>query len=166
VLIILEPRRGARVGSLDACDVRDLYACRLLLEPPATAEAAAALTDATAAELETTFQQMTKAGAGHDAAEYIEALKNYNWTVLTACPNRVLSGYAQNTWRNSLRYWDLLVRGSGDYLAESLARNKHLHEAIQARFTAETEHAAAEILVHGRDELLRILDQLSADGTS
>ena len=164
-LIIFEPRRGARVVSLDACDVRDLYACRLLLEPPAAAEAASALSDATAAELEATFQQMTNAVAGHDASEYVAALKHYNGTMLAACPNRVLSGYAQNTWRSSLRYWDLLVRGSSDYLAESLARNKHLHEAIKARFGAETEHAAAEILVNGRDELLRILEQFAADGS-
>jgi DNA-binding GntR family transcriptional regulator len=164
-LITVEPRRGARVNRLNARDVADLYTCRLLLEPRCTAEAAAALTDAASAELESTFGQMTAAVAGHEAAEYLEALKNYNWAVLAACPNRVLSGYAQNTWRSSLRYWDLLVRGSGDYLAESLARNKHLHEAIRARFAAEAEHAAVEILEHGRDELLRILNQLSTDET-
>jgi DNA-binding GntR family transcriptional regulator len=163
-LITLEPRRGARVGRLDARDVGDLYACRLLLEPACIAQTAAALTDATAAELETTYQQMAKAVADHDAAEYVETLKHYNWTALTACPNQVLSGYAQNTWRSSLRYWDLLVRGPGNYLTDSLARNKHLHEAIRARFAAETEHAAAETLEHGRDTLLRILTQLSADG--
>jgi DNA-binding GntR family transcriptional regulator len=162
-LIILEPRRGARVGRLDASDVADLYACRLLLEPPCAAAAAAALTDAAAAELESTFEQMTSAVAEHDAGEYVEALKQYNWAVLSACPNRVLSGYAQNTWRSSLLYWDLLVRGSGDYLAESLTRNRHLHEAIRARFAAEAEHAAVKILEHGRDELLRILSQMSAE---
>src|ERR1700691_4652254 len=36
-LITVEPRRGARVSRLDAGDAADLYACRLLLEPPCTA---------------------------------------------------------------------------------------------------------------------------------
>jgi DNA-binding GntR family transcriptional regulator len=165
-LIILEPRRVARVGRLDARDAGELYACRILLEPPCIAEAAAALSDATATELETAFQRITKAAASHDAGEYIEALKQYNSAVLTACPNRALSGYAQNTWRSALRYWDLLARGSRDYLVESLARNKHLHEAIRARFAAEAQHTALEILEHGRDELLRILSQLPVGETA
>jgi DNA-binding GntR family transcriptional regulator len=162
-LIILEPRRGAYVSELNARDVRDLYACRLLLEPSCSAQAAATLTDATARELDKTFQQMEQAVADHEVAEYIEGLKHYNDTVLTACPNRVLSGYAQNTWRSSLRYWDLLIRGSANYPAESLERNRHLHQAIQARFAAETEHATIETLKHGRDQILGILDQLAAD---
>jgi DNA-binding GntR family transcriptional regulator len=162
-LIIREPRRGAHVSELNARDVRELYACRLLLEPPCAAQAAAALTDATARELEKTFQQMEQAVADHEVSEYIEALKHYNETLLAACPNRVLSGYAQNTWRGSLRYWELLIRGSANYPAESLARNKHLHEAIRAGFVAETEHATVETLEHGRDQILSILDQLVAD---
>ena len=39
-LIILEPRRGAYVSELNARDVRDLYACRLLIEPSCAAQAA------------------------------------------------------------------------------------------------------------------------------
>jgi DNA-binding GntR family transcriptional regulator len=162
-LIILEPRRGAHVSALNARDVRDLYACRLLLEPSCFAQAAAALTDATARELEKTFQQMEQAVADRELAEYIEGLKHYNETLLVACPNRALSGYAQNAWRSSLRYWELLIRGSANYPAESLARNKHLHEAVRARFVAETEHATVETLEHGRDQILGILDQLAAD---
>jgi DNA-binding GntR family transcriptional regulator len=162
-LIILEPRRGARVSELNAREVRDLYACRLLLEPSCAAQAAAVLTEATARELEKTFQQMEQAVADHEVAEYIEALKHYNETLLAACPNRALSGYAQNTFRNSLRYWELLIRGSINYPAESLDRNRHLHEAVRARFAAETEHATVKTLEHGRDQILSILDQIAAD---
>jgi DNA-binding GntR family transcriptional regulator len=162
-LITVEPRRGARVNRLDAQDAADLYACRLLLEPPCTALAAAALTDATAAELEATFQRMAAAVVGHDSMEYVDALKQYNWTVLAACPNRILGEYAQSSWRSALRYWDLLVRGSGNYPAESLARNEKLHAAIRARAAADASQAAVDILEHGRDAMLRILGHLSAD---
>jgi DNA-binding GntR family transcriptional regulator len=162
-LITVEPRRGARVNKLNAQDAADLYTCRLLLEPPCTALAAEALTDATATELGNTFRRMAAAVAARDSMEYVDALKHYNWTVLAACPNRILSDYAQSSWRSALRYWDLLVRGSGDYPAESLARNENLHAAIRARATAEAQQAAVAILEHGRDALLQILGHLSAD---
>jgi DNA-binding GntR family transcriptional regulator len=159
-LITVEPRRGARVNRLDAQDAADLYTCRLLLEPPCIALAAAALTDATATELESTFQRMAAAVTARDSMEYVDALKHYNWTVLAACPNQILSDYAQSSWRSSLRYWDLLVRGSGDYPAESLTRNENLHAAVRARAAAEAEQAAVDILEHGRDAMLRILRHL------
>jgi DNA-binding GntR family transcriptional regulator len=162
-LITVEPRRGARVNRLDAHDAADLYACRLLLEPPCTALAATALTDATAAELDATFERMAAAVAARDSMEYVDALKHYNWTVLAACPNRILSDYAQSSWRSALRYWDLLVRGSDNYPAESLARNQKLHAAIRARAAADASQAAADILEHGRDAMLRILGHLSAE---
>src|SRR5487761_250532 len=93
-LITVEPRRGARVNRLNARDVADLYACRLIIEPPCIALAAAALTDVTAAALEKTFERMAAAVAAHDSMEYEDVLKDYNWTVLAACPNRILSDYA------------------------------------------------------------------------
>jgi DNA-binding GntR family transcriptional regulator len=161
-LIILEPRRGARVDRLDAGDMADLYACRLLIEPRCTAEAAMALTAGTTADLEAAFERMVAAVAAYDPAEYVDALRHYNGTVLAACPNRPLSGYAQSSWRSSLRYWDLLVRGAETYLTESLERNKRLHEAILAQAAPGIECAAIEILEHGRNELLRILNQFAA----
>jgi DNA-binding GntR family transcriptional regulator len=164
-LITVEPRRGARVNRLDAQDAADLYACRLLIEPPCIALATATLTDATAAKLEKTFQRMAAAVAARDSMEYVDALKHYNWTVLAACPNRILSDYAQSSWRRALRYWDLLVRGSDNYPAESLARNQNLHAAIRARAAAETKQAAVDILEHGRDALLLILGHLSVGET-
>jgi DNA-binding GntR family transcriptional regulator len=161
-LITVEPRRGARVSRLDAGDAADLYACRLLLEPPCTALAAAALTDATAAALENKFRRMAAAVAARDSMEYVDALKDYNWTVLAACPNRILSDYAQSSWRSALRYWDLLVRGSGNYPAESLARNEILQAAIRSRAAEEAKQAAVDILEHGRDAMLGILGHLSS----
>ena len=163
-LITVEPRRGARVTRLNAQDAADLYTLRLLIEPPCTALAATALTAGTAAELDTTFGRMAAAVAARDPMEYVDALKHYNWTVLAACPNRILSDCAQSSWRSSLRYWDLLVRGSGDYSAGSLARNQALHAAIRARNAAGARQAATDILEHGRDELATILTHLTADG--
>jgi len=162
-LITVEPRRGARVNRLDARDAADLYACRLLLEPPATAQTAQGLTSATAEQLDATFARMAAAVAARDTMDYVDALKHYNATVLAACPNRTLSDYAQSSWRSALRYWDLLVRGSDNYPAESLARNQNLHAAIRARNPARAAQASTDILEHGRDAMLGILGHLTTD---
>jgi vacuolar-type H+-ATPase subunit H len=55
------------------------------------------------------------------------------------------------------------VRGAETYLTESLERNKRLHEAILAQASPEIERAAIEVLEHGRDELLRILNQFTME---
>jgi DNA-binding GntR family transcriptional regulator len=166
-LITIEPRRGARVSRLDASDAADLYECRMLIEPRCASLAAGVLSDATAAELDATFEHMTAAVAARDSMEYVEALKRYYAVALAACPNQVLAGMTQNAWRSSLRYWDLLVRGSSTYMADSLAHNERLHKAMRKRSAAEAEQAAIGVLQHGRSELLRILDNLAsatADG--
>jgi DNA-binding GntR family transcriptional regulator len=159
-LITIEPRRGARVSRLDASDAADLYECRMLIEPRCASLAAAVLSDATAAELDVTFARMVAAVAAGDSAEYVEALKHYSGVVLAACPNRVLAGMTQNAWRSSLRYWDLLVRGSSTYMADSLAHNQRLHVAMRNRSAADAEQAVMSVLQDGRDELLRILGNL------
>jgi DNA-binding GntR family transcriptional regulator len=161
-LIIVEPRRGARVGRLDAQDAVDLYTCRLLVEPPCIALAVDALSDAAMEELDRRFQHMAAAVARRDPTEYVDAVKEYNGVIVAACPNRILGGYAQSSARSSLRYWDLAVRGSADYLTKSLARHADMHAAIRARSAADAARAVTEILERGRDELVRILTLIAA----
>ena len=159
-LITFEPRRGARVGELDRAHAADLYACRLLLEPECTRLAVAAVTDERVAELTAAFARMTDAVGEHDAAGYVAALKDYNFLLLDACPNRVLFGFSETSWRSSLRYWDLLVRGTTNYLGQSLRRNRTMHTAVRRR-DADAAHAASvAVLEHGRSQLLRVLDKL------
>jgi len=161
-LITMEPRRGARVSRLDASDAADLYECRMLVEPRCVSLAARALSDETLAELDATFERMTAAVAARDPMEYVEALKHYSGVALAACPNRALAAMTQNASRSALRYWDLLVRGSSTYMADSLAQNERLHKAMRKRSAAEAEQAAISVLEQGRKELLRILDHLAS----
>jgi hypothetical protein len=58
----------------------------------------------------------------------------------------------------------VLTRGTYDEELASLARNEHLHVAICQRAAAQKERAAVDILEHGRDELLRILQHLGVGG--
>lgn len=160
-LIIVEPRRGAFVADMDARHVQDLYACRLLIEPECVRLAVDGLNDAALAGLEKTFGRMeTAAAATSNAEAYVGALTDYNRELLDACPNRILFGYAESTWRSSLRYWGLLVRHSDTYSRQSLRRNSKLHRCVRKRDGEGAAAALTALLEWSRKELLTVVDQL------
>jgi DNA-binding GntR family transcriptional regulator len=161
-LITIEPRRGSFVSELDRDDAADLYECRLLLEPQCTRLAAEAIDDQRLELLSAEFGKMRAAAEQHDASAYVSALKTYNWTLLSGCPNRLLFSFAESSWRASLRYWDLTVRGSNNYLIESLRRNRGMQSAIVARDGEKAAQVAIAVLRFGRDKLLRLLSRLPA----
>lgn len=159
-LVVIEPRRGARVGELDRKHAEDLYACRIMVEPAAVRLAVEDLTPAQARQLETVFARMRRRQAGGDAASYVGALQEYNLKMLDACPNRILYSLAETTWRGSLRYWNLLVRGRSDYIEQSMARNAAVHAAALAGDAPEAERLSADLLETSRDELRTLLNHL------
>src|SRR3954469_21239469 len=144
-LIVVEPRRGAFVAELDAEQAGDLYVCRLLIEPPCIREAVRSIDDAALARLEETFAEMRSAAEGADSEGYVRALTSYNQQLLDACPNRLLYGYAESTWRSSLRYWALLVRHSDQYRQQSLRRNGKVFDAVRERDADRAAQAATEL---------------------
>lgn len=162
-LIIVEPRRGAFVAELDRSNAADLYTCRMLIEPHCIRLAVDAVHEARVAELGVIFQRMRDCATRHDTAGYVVALKDFNWALLDACPNRLLFGFAESSWQASLRYWDLLVRASPDYLVKSLRRNRGMMDAISARDADKAEAVAIKVLEFGRGQLLRLLSRLPVD---
>ncbi|CAN5599661.1 hypothetical protein BH10ACT8_BH10ACT8_08890 [soil metagenome] len=162
-LLIVEPRRGAFVAELDRTNAADLYTCRLLLEPHCTRLAVESMDENRVSALRDIFARMRSAVDAGDAASYVVALKEYNWTLLDACPNRLLFGFAESSWQASLRYWDLLVRGSSDYLGKSLRRNRGMQNAIIARNPDKAEAVAVKVLQFGRAELLKLLSRLPTE---
>jgi DNA-binding GntR family transcriptional regulator len=159
-LIVVEPRRGAFVAELDAEHAADLYACRLLIEPACIRESVLSIDDASLLRLEEAFDEMRAAAEAADSEGYVRALTSYNQQLLDACPNRVLFGYAESTWRNSLRYWALLVRHHGQYSQQSLRRNGKVHSAVRKRDADKAAQAATELLQWSREELLSVLTKL------
>jgi DNA-binding GntR family transcriptional regulator len=161
-LITIEPRRGAFVAELDRQNAADLYVCRLLLEPACSRYSVEAMDGARADQLSQIFTRMRLAAGQHDPASYVSALKDYNWLLLDGCPNRMIFGFAESSWRASLRYWDLTVRGSQNYLGKSLRRNRGMQAAVLARDGEKAAEVAAAVLAMGRDELLKLLARLPA----
>ena len=159
-LIVVEPRRGAFVAELDRNNAAELYVCRLLLEPTCAGIAVQHMDDPREAKLTAIFHRMQSAARAGNASAYILALKDYNWNLLDACPNRLLFQFAESSWQASLRYWDLMVRSSPNYPAKSLRRNKGMQGAIEARDPVAAERVATEVLEFGRDELMKLLSRL------
>jgi DNA-binding GntR family transcriptional regulator len=156
-LITIEPRRGAFVAELDGRHAADLYVCRLMLEPKCIALSVAAMDDALRGDLDAMFAVVKRTVDERDPAGYVSALKAYNWTLLNGCPNRTLFGFAETSWRSSLRYWDLLMRGSANYLPQSLRRNRTVHVAVATGDAARAESAEIAVLEYGRDQLAKLL---------
>ena len=159
-LIIVEPRRGAFVAHLDAKHATDLYVCRLLIEPECVREAVDGLSEAAMAKLKEIFARMEAASEGGHADAYVTALTDYNRELLEACPNRILFGHAESTWRSSLRYWGLMVRHSRTYTEESLRRNRNIHRAVLKRDGDKAAEAVTTLLEWSRTELLSIVTAL------
>ena len=156
-LVIIEPRRGARVGELDRKHAEDLYVCRLMIEPPCIRHAVEAMEPARADQLEALFSRMRATAEAQDATQYVAALKDYNLAMLDSCPNRILFSLAETSWRGSLRYWNLLVRGRGDYVEQSLQANGAVHAAAMKGDAVKAEKVAAKVLQRSGAELSRLL---------
>jgi len=159
-LVVIEPRRGARVGQLDRKHAEHLYACRLMVEPPSIRLAVEALDAGGTAQLDSLFTRMRRLREANDATGYVSALQDYNIKMLDLCPNRILYGLAESTWRGSLRYWNLLVRGRDDYMGESLMRNAAVHRKALSGDAEGAESMAAALLEKSRDELKVLLMNL------
>ncbi len=164
-LIVVEPRRGAFVAELDRNNAAELYVCRLLLEPTCAGIAVQHMDDRRQEKLTEIFQRMQGAAKQGDASAYILALKDYNWNLLDACPNRLLFQFAESSWQASLRYWDLMARSSPNYPTKSLRRNRGMQAAIEARDAVAAEGAATEVLEFGRDELMKLLSRLPSSAS-
>jgi DNA-binding GntR family transcriptional regulator len=159
-LIVVEPRRGAFVAELDAQHGTDLYVCRLLIEPECVRQAVEALSDNALATLQEIFARMQEAADQSRVDAYVGALTDYNQELLEACPNRILFGHAESTWRSSLRYWGLMVRNSDTYCQQSLRRNRNVHRAVCKRDGDKAAEAVTTLLEWSRNELLSVVSQL------
>lgn len=162
-LIVVEPRRGAFVAEIDARQAADLYACRLLIEPECVREAAGALTEDVMRDLADAFARMQQAVSAGESDVYVTSLEAYNRDLLEACPNRLLFGFAESTWRQSLRYWGLLARHRSTYLNDSLDRNTAINDAVMRRDGDAAGAALTALLEWSRDELAGIIAALQSN---
>ncbi len=150
-LVELTPRHGARVTCIGARDARELYACRLLLEPHCAYEAVEAITPAGVAELDRIRASME--AAAPDGRRFLNQNVAYFRSLAGHCRNALLREFVELTWANSQRYWSVFARLDG-YSAGSLACHVALHEAVRAGDPASAQTADRAILERARNLLV------------
>jgi DNA-binding GntR family transcriptional regulator len=160
-LIEIVPRFGAQVAYLTAADATDLYACRVLIEPPCVREAVQALPEGDVAPLEEARRQMEDGVAAGDSQGFLAGNVRYNRELVARCPNELLRDLVEQTWNKSLRYWSLLVR-LPHYIQESLEHHRVLHDAVRRRDGERAATADREILEFALGQMLSNLEHAPA----
>lgn len=159
-LVELVPRFGAQVARVGAEDVRELYACRLLLEPRCTALAVEALEPGDFAELDAVRAAMEKAVADGDPERFLTENIRYFRTLLSHCPNGTIRELIELTWNRAVRYWSIFAR-LPHYGAVSLVQHAALHEAARNRDPAAAEAASRAILERAMWEIVATFEHTS-----
>ena len=150
-LVEITPRHGAHVARVGARDARELYECRLLLEPRCAYQAVQAITPAGVAELDAI--RVALDAAADDGPRFLAENVAYFRSLARHCPNALLREFVELTWSRSQRYWSIFARVDG-YSAGSLTAHSVLHEAVRGLDPGAAEAADEAILVRARTVLL------------
>lgn len=156
-LVELVPRIGALVAEVGLHDVRELYACRMLLEPVATGLAVEALEPAGLPALDALRAGMEAAVAGDDGHAFLAENVAYFRLLLSHCPNGTMRDLVELTWNRAARYWSIFAR-LPRYSRGSLAQHKSLHDAVRARDGDAAEAADYAILERALGEILQTFE--------
>jgi len=160
-LVELVPRIGAVVAEVSREDVRDLYACRMLLEPPAAGLATQALRPADVSALDAVRARMEAAVAADDGQGFLAENVAYFQLLLSHCPNGTMRDLVELTWKRAARYWSIFAR-LPHYSRGSLAQHLPLHEAVRARDGAAAQAADYRILERALGEIVETFDEAHA----
>jgi len=144
-LVDITPRFGAQVARIGIDDVGELYACRMLLEPPCARLAVEALDPSDVRELEICRVQMENAVKDGDARRFLAENINYFRTLMIHCPNATLRELVELTWKKAVRYWSIFAR-LPRYGLLSIEQHRALHDAVRKGDGAAAEDADRLIL--------------------
>ena len=156
-LVEILPRLGAQVARVGPDDVRELYACRMLLEPTATALAVGALTAEDVSALDEVRGAMEAAVAADDGQRFLSENIAYFRLLLGRCPNPTMRELVEVTWNKAARYWSIFAR-LPRYSRGSLAQHRILHDAVRAGDPAAAEAADRAILERALHEILATIE--------
>ncbi|MDX6475273.1 MAG: hypothetical protein QOH95_784 [Gaiellaceae bacterium] len=160
-LVELAPRLGAQVALIGPGDARELYACRMLLEPRCTGLAVEALEPPALEELDALRGAMEHAVAAAEPQRFLTENIAYFRTLLSHCPNGTIRELVELTWNKAVRYWSIFAR-MPQYGRGSLAQHRVLHDAVCAGDRAAAEEAARAILERALREILATFEHPQA----
>jgi DNA-binding GntR family transcriptional regulator len=138
----------------------DLYQIRLLLEPAASALAAARRSDAAANLLEQSVRQLASAGTGTNSlafVNFVDADSLFHTTISNACGNDFISTSLKQLQPN--HRISPIYRDRGVFDADSVIReHARIAQAIKAGDAAGAESAMKAHVERSRDDILAWLD--------
>jgi DNA-binding GntR family transcriptional regulator len=157
-LVLSEPRRGHVVAPLTLRDVGEVYALRLLLEPPAAAAAAGRLGGAAIARLRAAVANDVDIGDPSSIDRFLDGNRAVHVAIAGASGNGRLAAIVERLLDDSERAIGVALRAGA---AARGLRVRSEHEAVLDAIAAG-EGAAAERLMRSaierfRDELLDTL---------
>jgi DNA-binding GntR family transcriptional regulator len=157
-LVLAEPRRGHVVAPITLRDVGEVYALRLLLEPPAAAAAAGRLEPPALERLRSTVSTPVDVEDTASIDRFLDANRAVHVAVARAAGNRRLAGLVERLLDDSERAIGVALRAGA---AGRGLRVRDEHEALLAALAAADAPAAERIMRAAierfRDELLATL---------
>jgi DNA-binding GntR family transcriptional regulator len=157
-LVLAEPRRGHVVAPITLRDVGEVYALRLLLEPPAAAAAAGRVEPAALERLRATVATPVDVEDTASIDRFLDANRAVHVAVAGAAGNRRLAGLVERLLDDSERAIGVALRAGA---AGRGLRVRDEHDALLAALAAADAPAAERIMRAAierfRDELLATL---------
>ena len=145
-MLVLYPKRGALVLSVNTPELRDVLTARALIEPWAAALVAGYPDRAsTVTELRRLTEQATKALAAGDEAGFQEADHAFHHWLLAAAGNRLLTTFYSSLRDRQLRSGTLALHHNPGRGAETMAQHSAIADAIEA---GDADRAAAAASSH------------------
>jgi len=153
-MLVLYPKRGALVLSVNTPELRDVLAARALVEPWAAALVASYPDRATiVTELRRLTEQATKALAAADDAGFQEADRAFHHWLLAAAGNRLLTTFYSSLRDRQLRSGTLALHNNPGRGAETMAQHSAIADAIEA---GDSDRAAAAAASHVQNTALAL----------
>jgi DNA-binding GntR family transcriptional regulator len=160
-LVEIVPRLGAQVVQVGPQNVRELYDCRMLLEPRSTRLAVEALQPGDLPGLVDLRAAMEAAVAADDGQRFLAENIAYFRLLLSHCPNGAMRELVELTWSRSSRYWSIFAR-LPYYGRLSLVQHRALHDAVLAGDAEAAGEADRAILARALDELIATFEGAQA----
>lgn len=131
-LVIIEPRRGARVAPLSINDLNEVYATRVVLESLAAAQAAVHCDDEDSIKLSSDLKGLEDAFEDELPRKFFEANVAITNSIHCISGNVTLARLLQSIAKQSYRYRYLAYSMVPDLMKISIESNRALVEAILA----------------------------------
>ncbi len=153
-MLVLYPKRGALVLSVNIPELRDVLTARALVEPWAAAlvarypERASIVT-----ELRLLTEQATQALASGEEAGFQEADRAFHHWLLAATGNRLLTTFYASLRDRQLRSGALALRNNPGRGAQTMAQHSAIADAIEA---GDADRAAAAAASHVQNTALAL----------